>query len=200
MKKFLKIGLTGGIGSGKSLVLKLIAAQGIPVLQADQVGHEVLRKGDIKKKLSRLFGGEILNSRGEVDRKELAKVVFRDRGKQKILNELVHPPIRKRVSQWFQKRKKERAPMGVVEVPLLFERGYNRKFDRTLSVSSPKKTRWRRLLKRGWNIEEIKRRESSQWPQSRKDKNADWVIFNQGSRKDLKYAVCRWMNSNPWGG
>lgn len=193
MKSPLKIGLTGGIGSGKSLVLRLIAQAGIPTLQTDSIGHELLKKKEIKRKLAKHFGRKVLDGDGEVDRKVLAKEVFQDTHRQRVLNELLHPAIRKTVSSWISRQKGKSCPFVVVEVPLLFERGYNRSFDKVLSVSASRRQRRARLLKRGWSREDIRRREASQWPQTQKNKKADWVIFNRSTRKDLKYDVRRWL-------
>ena len=191
--KPLTIGLTGGIGSGKSSVLKLLGKKGFPILQTDLLGHELLKNKKIKGILARKMGEAILSPDGEVDRKSLAREVFQDPRKQKTLNELLHPAIRKAVARWIGQQRGKSCPFLVVEVPLLFERGYNRRFDRVLSVSAPRAVRRDRLLRRGWNLEEIRRRELSQWTQAQKNLKSNWVIYNRGSRKDLKYAVDRWL-------
>ena len=193
VKKFLKIGLTGGIGSGKSTVLKLLAKKGVPVLQTDFIGHELLKKKSIKKKLIQRFGREILGPGGGINRQKLAKAVFSDALSQRWLNELLHPVIRKTVSRWIIRQQKGSCSLAVVEVPLLFERGYNRSFDGVLSVSAPRAVRRKRLLNRGWDLREIQRREKSQWTPGQKDKKADWVIFNRRGLKALRYAVSRWL-------
>jgi dephospho-CoA kinase len=193
-KKPLKIGLTGGMGAGKSLVLSILKEKGVPVLQTDIIGHQLLREKMFSSVLLRRFGKDILGKNGKIDRKKMALAVFGDPHKQKALNELVHPVIRGRVSDWIRKQALHSppAPLVVVEVPLLFERGYYKRFDFNLSVSAPKALREKRLKKRGWNLSEIRRREGFQWSQTRKNKMADQVIFNLGSLKDLKYEVCRW--------
>lgn len=108
----------------------------------------------------------------------------------------MHPAIRKKVADWvkIQSKTLPGSSVLVVEVPLIFERGYYRAFDGVISVSSPKALRRKRLLKRGWSLAEIHRREKSQWSQTRKNRKADWVIFNQRSQKDLKYAVGQWFD------
>jgi dephospho-CoA kinase len=195
MGKPLKIGLTGGLGSGKSLVLKLLQKKGIPVLQTDHLGHEILKEKKFSKALTGQFGKGILDRRGIIDRKKLGAVVFNRSSQRKKLNELLHPEIRKRVARWITRQSLRRLPYGmvVVEVPLLFERGYNRFFDRVLCVSAPAVQRHQRLLKRGWNLSEIRLREKTQWSQTRKNSKADWIIFNQSDPNDLEYAVNRWL-------
>ena len=195
MKRPLKIGLTGGIGSGKSLVLELLRLEKVPVLQTDQLGHQLLGEKIFARSVARKFGKGVLDGKGTIDRKKLGEIVFRQPARRLELNRLLHPEIRRRVQQWVeaQGRKTRPATFVVVEVPLLFEYGFNRFFDRVLCVSAPPALRRKRLLKRGWTLGDIRRREGSQWTQARKNREADWVIFNQGSRKELKYAVQRWL-------
>ncbi len=197
MKQPLKIGLTGGIGAGKSLVLEFLQEKGIPVLQTDHLGHQLLGEKEFSKSIVRHFGKRILGSGGIIDRKKLGQVVFNQPTKREKLNRLLHPEILRRVEKWarHQARKVPRALLLVVEVPLLFESGSDRLFDGILSVSAPLDLRRKRLLKRGLDLTEIKRREKSQWSQTRKNRAADWVIFNPRGRKELKYAVNRWLDS-----
>ena len=103
----------------------------------------------------------------------------------------MHPAVRRGVSQWIkeQAQKKSVPRFVVVEVPLLFERGYFHFFDGIISISANGLTRQKRLKERGWSMAEIRQREALQWPQERKNQKADWVIYNQSSEKDLKYAL-----------
>lgn len=195
MKRPFRIGLTGGIGSGKSLVLECLKRKGIPVLQTDHLGHQLLKESGVRKALAREFGKGILSLRGPIDRKKLARLVFQDPSKLKRLNAVLHPAIRKRVAEWVRHQARKPSPPErvVVEVPLLFEGGYYRSFDGALCVSAPSALRHQRLIRRGWSRGEIHRREKTQWPQARKNRMADWVIFNRGTRKELEYAVDRWL-------
>src|SRR5579872_7040374 len=122
----LKIGLTGGIGAGKSLVLDILHKKGIPVLQTDQLGHRLLTERKFSKVLIKEFGKGIQDGRGRIDRQKLGKRVFQSARSRERLNRLVHPEIRRRVAQWVEKegKKRKRPDMVVVEVPLLFERGF----------------------------------------------------------------------------
>lgn len=195
MPKPLKIGLTGGIGAGKSSVLALLARKGVPVLQTDRLGHELLREGSFIRLLRHHLGPGILDPKGGVDRKKLGRSIFNDVRRREKLNRLLHPEIRKRVATWVARKGRSR-PMPslvVVEVPLLFERGFYRFFDKTISVSAPKKLRHGRLKKRGWGQEEISQRERSQWSQGRKDQMADWVIRNEKGLDKLKESVVQWL-------
>ncbi len=194
MKRPLLIGLTGGIGAGKSLVLELLREKGVPVLQTDHLGHQLLSEKAFARSIVRRFGKGVLGKNGRIDRQKLGREVFNNAARRVQLNRLSHPEILRRVELWArrQARMSPRAPL-VVEVPLLFESGLGRFFDGVLCVSAPLGLRRKRLLKRGWSLEEIKRREKSQWAQAPKNKKSDWVIFNRNGRKELKYAVNRWL-------
>ncbi len=189
-KSPLKIGLTGGIGAGKSLALKAFQEKKIPILQTDLLGHQLLQDKQIKARLVKAFGAGILE-KGQIDRPRLAQAAFQSPRHQKKLNAIMHPAVRQGVTRWIKEQaKKATVPrLVVVEVPLLFERGYYRFFDGIISISANDLTRQKRLKKRGWSMAEIRQREGLQWPQERKNQKADWVIYNQSSEKALKYAL-----------
>jgi dephospho-CoA kinase len=189
------VGLTGGMGAGKSEVLRVLGEMGAAVLQADQVGHGLLKERHFSKTLAKRFGRGILDSKGLVDRQKLGTVVFKDKAKRKSLNRILHPVIRRKIKLWVAGRQiaRNRAPLLVVEIPLLFEgKGYPY-LDGVLSVSASARERQRRLLARGWDKSEIRRREKGQWAQARKDRKAHWVIRNNGSLQDLRRQVKVWF-------
>ena len=194
-KRPLRIGLTGGIGAGKSSVLELLEKKDVPVLQADRLGHDLLRERAVLREIKKYFGAGVFDEKGGVDRGKLGLEIFADPRKKKFLDGLLHPLVRRRTAQWVarQSKRKPRPPFVVVEVPLLFENGFHRWFDRALSVSAPGRVRRRRLRARGWSQGEIGRREASQWPQKRKNQKADWVLFNSGTKGKLRYTVQRWL-------
>jgi dephospho-CoA kinase len=193
-KSPLKIGLTGGIGAGKSLALKVFQKRKIPVLQTDLLSHLLLHDRKIKARLVKAFGKDILDADIVIDRKKLAQAAFQSSQGQKKLNAIMHPAVRQGVARWVKQQAQQKPVprLVVVEVPLLFERGFYRFFDGTLSISAVPKSRQKRLKKRGWGLSEIRRREALQWSQERKNQKADWVIFNQSSEKDLKYVLYNW--------
>jgi dephospho-CoA kinase len=187
------VGLTGGMGAGKSEVLRVLEKMGVPVLQADQVGHALLQERGFSKVLAAKFGTGILNAEGLVDRKKLGAIVFRQAGKRRTLNQLLHPVIRQKIKRWAAKRRSAR--LVVVEIPLLFEgKGYPY-LDGVLSVSASSAARNRRLLTRGWDKMEIRRREKGQWTQTRKDRKAHWIIRNNGSLRELQRNVKAWVEN-----
>jgi len=195
MNKTLKIGLTGGIGSGKSLVLNILSQKGVPILQTDLLGHQLLTEKKFAAALAHQFGLFVLDRKGGVDRKKLGKLIFEDPRKREALNQLLHPEIRKRVARWILRESRKSPPpfLVIVEVPLLFERGYYKAFDGILCVSAPLKLRRERLFKRGWGLAEIKKREKTQWSQTRKNQKADWILDNSKGPQDLEDAVGRWF-------
>lgn len=191
----LVIGLTGGIGAGKSEVLKILGGMGFPVLQADQIGHGLLRDRVFARKLASRFGRGILDPQGLVDRKKLGAVVFKNPPKRRELNQLSHPIIRQKIKRWVAawRKSRKRPYLVAVEIPLLFEgKGYPY-LDGVVSVSAPPSARHPRLARRGWDPPEIRRREKGQWTQERKDRKAQWVIRNLGSRRDLRRKVEAWL-------
>ena len=153
-KSPLKIGLTGGIGAGKSLALKTLQEKGIPILQTDLLSHLLLHDRKIKGRLVKAFGKDILDEDVVIHRKKLAQAAFKSARGQRILNGIMHPAVRQGVARWMkqQARQKPVPRVLVVEVPLLFERGFYRFFVGTISVSAGAQLRRKRLKQRGWNL------------------------------------------------
>ena len=186
MKKF---GLVGGIGSGKSLVARLLAKLGAVVLDADRIGHDVLRQEDVKDAIRGRYESSVFDSNGEIDRKKLAKIVFAptEQGAKELafLNELTHP----RITDEFQKRlaalDAKSVEFVVVDAPLLFESGWNGLTTKILFVDVPEEIRWQRCQKRGWSREHFDAREAAQWPVEKKRQLADYVIRNDGTEEEL---------------
>jgi dephospho-CoA kinase len=192
----LTVGLTGGIGAGKSSALEYLRKKGFPVLETDLIGHRLLEEEKIKNILARKFGTEIVNEKGKIDRKKLGEIVFNHSGYRNSLNRLLHPIIRRRVKQWVLKQyeKKTNSLLIFVEVPLLFEgKGYPY-FHGVLSVSSFSVLRHKRLKRRGWSLNQIRQRERGQWTQSQKDRQANWVVLNNGTIKELHRKVDNWLD------
>jgi dephospho-CoA kinase len=195
-KSPLKIGLTGGIGAGKSLALKTLQEKKIPILQTDLLSHLLLHDRKIKAQLVKAFGKGILDEDVVIDRKKLAQAAFKSARGQKVLNGIMHPAVRQGVARWIKLQAKQNpVPRAVVvEVPLLFERGFYHFFGGTISVSAGAQLRRKRLKQRGWSLSEIRRREALQWSQERKDQKADWVIYNNGLENDLKCSLFDWAD------
>ncbi len=187
------LGLTGGIGSGKSAVAGILrdapSDLGIVVLDADQVARDVLHSDAMRHNLERLFGPEIVVD-GEISRERIAAVVFRDENKRSALNALVHPEVRRRFREFVSGL--VTGQIFVYDVPLLFEAGLDATgdFDLILVVTAPLEVRMERSSARsGWSADEFRRREASQMPLSEKEKRADVLIRNIGPLEELKKAV-----------
>ncbi len=180
MAKRILLGLTGTFGSGKSTVAKILNSKGAKVIDCDRLAHEVFdrRKAPkIYRKLQRLFDLE------KLDRREVAKVVFKNRSKRKKLESIVHPYVKKRI---FDSLKRMMRGLVVIEVPLLFESGFNKWMDFTATVSASEKVMLKRFKKRGIPASAVKPRWKSQLPLKEKEKRSDFIIVNSGNIKQLR--------------
>ncbi len=182
------IGLTGGIGSGKSAAGRAFADAGAVVVDADLVARDALHSAELRPKLIDAFGEGILGADGEIERPKLASLVFGDEDRRRALNALIHPHVRTEF-----RRRVEALRSGdvlVYDVPLLFETGAEQDFDLTIVVSANRKLRYERVRERnGWSRKEFEGREQSQMPLAEKEKRADLIISNEGSPEDLQNIV-----------
>jgi len=174
-----KIGLTGNIGSGKSLICRMFSILGIPVFHADSVAKKLLYEESIKQQIVGLFGKEILGPDDEIDRKALAKIVFGNGEALQELNGIIHPQVKKSQQNWFDQNKSCR--YVIHEAAILFESGFYRDFDKTIVVVAPEQLLVERVIKRdGISKEAVLQRLKNQWDQNDKVKLADFVINNDG--------------------
>ncbi len=177
------IGITGNIGSGKSLVSSLIASQGYRLISADPIAKTVLDDPDLQVHLAEIWGAELL-SQGKIDRQALAKLVFSHPDKLIYLNSLIHP----RVLELFDNIVFESADLKLFfEIPLLFEAGLESCFDAIILVTAPQDQKLDWLIKRdNSNREQILARLRAQMPDSEKLARVDYVLENNGSIDELK--------------
>lgn len=173
----LKIGITGGIGSGKTTVSKVFALLGIPVFEADVEAKKLLDTApEIKTGLTQNFGESIYTANGTVDRKKLAHIIFNDESALKKVNELVHPAVKKSFENWAEQQD---APYVIHEAAILFESGFYRMMDFTLLISASEEQRIARVMERdGATEEEVRQRMSKQLPDAEKQKLASKVLMN----------------------
>jgi len=189
------IGLTGGIGSGKSQFAKYLAELGAAVIDADRLGHEVLKSTDVKNELVAAFGKNILNSEGEVDRSRLGALVFDDRKAIEKLNAITRPRIFQRVRDRLEEEKKKGTRVAVIEAPLLIEAQWLSAINQTWVVTASEDTILKRLKKRGGlPQEQMRARIRAQMPNAERLKHADVVIKNDGSPDELKETARRLWN------
>jgi dephospho-CoA kinase len=184
------VGLTGGIGAGKSTVAERLAEHGAEVIDADQIAREVVEPGtETWKKLIDHFGEEILDDDGFIDRPRLGRVVFSDPEKRALLNELTHPPVMAEIADRLELLT---AYDGVVvlDVPLLVESGAQRGYDAIVVVAADSEVQVERLVaERGMPEEDARARIAAQAPLEDKLAVATHVLWNDGPRDDLLKAV-----------
>lgn len=183
------IGLTGGIGSGKSLFLNIFQKMGAHVIDSDSLAGELIKKGEPGySQLLALFGEEIVDGDGELDRKKVAEVIFKKSALRKKLEKILHPLIIKRRRMILAKLRKELPEDSIVisEASLIFEAHTEKEFDRVILVVAGKDERIKRLLKKGLLPGETEDRMNAQWEDEKKIPLADFVIDNNGAKKEAK--------------
>jgi dephospho-CoA kinase len=183
MKKNLIIGLTGGIACGKTTVARLFQNFGADVIDADSVGHQLLREDlSVKKKLVATFGASILDSKNEIDRLKLGHIVFNSPDQLQALNKIVHPPIIERIKADVAKKSSSaEKSIIVIDAALLLELDLTYMVDFVVLVHADENIQMQRLMKRGLSYEDARRRINSQMPSHEKTRFVDFVIYNNGS-------------------
>lgn len=177
---FVRLGLTGGIASGKTTVLDMLRARGALTIDTDEIAHAILAKGgDVWKNIVETFGRDILNADETINRAKLGDIVFADEQRRRLLNELTHPAIRRAwLGQIESLRERNFAGVVAVAVPLLFETDAQSEFDVTVVVACSEATQIARLKTRGLTEEQSRQRIAAQLPMQEKMTRADIVIWN----------------------
>jgi dephospho-CoA kinase len=179
------VGLTGGIGAGKSETLAAFERLGVPTLSTDRVAHDLLDDEEVRAALVDRWGAEVAPA-GSVDRDRVGEIVFNDRGELAWLESVTHPRVGAHVLEWRQGLGPD-VEVAVVEVPLLFEAAMEDAFDATLAVVAEDETRDQRLRERGQAG--LEGREERQLDQAEKGSRADHLIRNDGSLEELESKV-----------
>jgi dephospho-CoA kinase len=182
------IGLTGGIGSGKSTAAQILSEFGAKVIDADKVAHEVFNPGtEGLQKVVETFGEGVLNSKGEIDRKKLGEIVFNDPPALATLNEIIHPRAYELTKSRLEEFRKQGVEVVVLEVILLVEAGWDHLVDEIWVTMATEDMVVKRLQEsRGLTKEEILTRIHAQTPNEERVKYADVIIENDGSYEELK--------------
>ncbi len=178
----LKVALTGGIATGKSYVRDQFAALGVPTSDADQLARAVVAPGTpgLEAVVAR-FGPGVLLPDGRLDRKALGAIVFADPAARADLEAIIHPAVRHATEAWLQWLPPE-TPFAVCDIPLLFEAGRDRDFDRIIVTVCDPAEQLRRLIRRdGLTPEQARARITAQWPLEEKTKRAHYVIRTDGA-------------------
>jgi len=181
------LGLIGGIGSGKSTAASFFRKRGFRIVDADALARRLLDRPRVRRALVRALGPEVVR-RGRVDRAAVARKAFADAGGVRRLNAAVHPHVRRELQRRLRLLRR-RGRDAVVDAPLLLETGNQGLCDILVFVDAPRRIRTRRVARRGWNEEELGRRERAQWPPSRKRRRADYVLRNRGSLPELRRQI-----------
>ncbi|HPR60466.1 MAG TPA: dephospho-CoA kinase [Prolixibacteraceae bacterium] len=177
----LKIGITGGIGSGKSLVCDIFRNLGIPVFNADLAAKHLMNNAsDIKQKITVTFGASIYRKDNTLDRKKLASIIFNDQIALEKINAIVHPAVRDYFETWAQQQK---TAYVIQEAAILFETGQIEQFDKIILVTAPLELKIERVMQRD-NIsrELVVERIKNQLPDNEKTSRSDFVILNDGQQ------------------
>lgn len=177
------VGLTGGIASGKSTVTQMFHDAKIPVIDTDQIAYDLLQKGtDVYNNVVSYFSDDILFTSGDINRKVLGQIIFANKTKRDRLNELVHPHVSNIVDAEIDRYEELGEDIIVIDVPLLFESGFDKKCDRTIVVYTDPKAQLERLVDRDRITKEYARMKiNAQLPLSEKVDIADFVINNSFS-------------------
>ncbi len=184
----LKVGLTGGIGSGKSAVARLLAERGAVVIDADALARDVVAPGTPGlAAVAEAFGGHLLRGDGSLDREALGKIVFVDPGARRQLESITHPLIRAETARRFAALPAD--AVGIHDIPLLVEVGVASDYDVVVVVEAPKHRRLDRLARRGLPREAAEARMANQASDAQRREIADILVDNSGSLDDLRTRV-----------
>lgn len=185
------IGITGGIGSGKSSFVQLLAARGAKVIDADKVGHQVVEGEGVRRELVRAFGEEIVDECGKLNRSKLGEKAFSSQENLKLLNDIVHPPLFEELKHQI----KEAVEVGkghivAVDAALLFEWGELELFDCIVVIEASQEIRQQRVMARsGLSALQVQQRMAAQLSSGEKVARADVVVDNNGNLETLERQV-----------
>ena len=174
----IKVGITGGIGSGKTMVCKVFELLGISVYYSDEESKKLLDNDiKVKEQIINIFGDAIINEAGNIDRKKLSAAVFGDKEKLKLLNGIVHPAVAKHFEEWLNVHSTDKYILK--EAAILFESGANKLVDEVITVTAPVSLKIQRAMQRDKIAEEqVVLRMKNQWSDEEKIKLSQFVIYN----------------------
>jgi len=181
----LVVGLTGGIASGKSTVSRMFADQGIPVICADELARDAVRPGsDALQEIRSTFGEDVLDEHGGLDRAAMARLVFQNAAKRKLLESIIHPRVAEEQQRRSRRLELEGHRIAIIDVPLLYESAWEKAFDLVIVVYVPAEVQEHRLMARDKiSREDAQSRLDAQMPIEKKKKLADRVVDNTGGMK-----------------
>ncbi|MDO4685324.1 MAG: dephospho-CoA kinase [Corynebacterium sp.] len=182
-----RIGLTGGIGSGKSTVAKLLAEQGFCIVDADQIARDIVAPGQpALEELVKTFGERILLDDGSLNRSELARLAFSSQETTTVLNTITHPRIAEETARRFAQAEADGYEEIVYDMPLLVDNGLHKDMDFVVVIDVDPEIRFERLVQqRGLDADDVRRRLAAQISDAERNAAADMVIDNNGELEDL---------------
>lgn len=193
------LGLTGGIASGKTMVSDFFKSKNFPVIDADVIAHDVMKAGTpTVEKIRTVFGEEVIQADGEIDRKKLGSIIFADPEKRKELDSIVHGEVIRELERQKEQLIQEKVPLIVLDIPLLYEVGYENKVDEVMVIYVDRPTQKERLLKRNPDLsaEEAENRINAQLSLEEKAKRANVLVDNRGSRENTRQQVTEWLTTS----
>ena len=198
----LRVGLTGGLASGKSTVARFFAELGAVVFDADEIVADLYRSGgEGTRAVRELFGEQALDSAGHVDRLKVAQIVFTDPATRHALEARIHPLVRREIERRFAQARERGAKVAVAEASQLLEAKSESSYDRVLLVTAPKEERIRRWEEKGGAAEDAERRISSQIAPEDASRRVTEVLVNDGTLEELRRKVAelyrRWTATDP---
>ncbi|MFW8574894.1 dephospho-CoA kinase [Corynebacterium pseudodiphtheriticum] len=187
------MGLTGGIGSGKSTVARILQEHGFPIVDADLIAREIVEPGQpALAELAKEFGEDILNADGSLDRGLLASRAFTNKGTTQRLNNITHPRINQRTQELFDEARENGAEAVIYDMPLLIDKGLHKDMDATIVVHAAEHVRLERLTtKRGLDVDDVRRRINAQIDDETRKQHADILLDNNGTEEDLTQQIAQ---------
>ena len=192
----IKVGLTGGIATGKSYAVRRLRHSGVPVVDADVLAHEAVAPGTpgLAAVVER-FGPDVLSATGDLDRQRLGELVFRDETARRDLENIIHPVVRRGIAEFFDDLPPD-TRVAVADIPLLYETHRERHFDKVVVIACAPETQIARLMARdNLSREAAERRVAAQLPIEEKVRRADYVIRTDGTYEETDAQIARLLDA-----
>ncbi len=193
------IGILGGVGSGKSSVIRQVTEFQLQIIDADKIGHDLLQGSNVLKQLRQIFPASIFNSRGQIIRSKLAQQVFGESAEQKTglnqLEQIIHPAIRCEIKAQIQTVVPS-VDAVILDAAILLETGWAEECDHLIYIDTPEAQRIERVkFSRNWSAEELERRECTQLPLETKRQRADFIVDNSATMEQAVQQMTRILRS-----
>lgn len=182
------VGLTGNYGMGKSTVLALFKEIGAVTISSDKIVSELLKEKDVIDKVRSLFGDIVINKDGTLNKERIADIIFKNSSLRYILEDILHSLVFKKIDEYIQKIREKNA-IVIVEIPLVFERGYENKFDKIITVYTDEEVTIKRLELKGVDRNKAIMRLKTQMPIIEKIKRSDFLIDNNGTIEQTRKQI-----------